>query len=898
VVVCYASCSSPTITTAAAPTAQTVCQNSTPTNITLSATGTSLTYQWYSNVLNLNTGGTSVGAGSGGQTATYTPPTTSVGTMYYYCVVTGGCAPTASSAAVKVIVTANPAVAAIAGGSPTVCVGNPSAAFTDATAGGTWSITNGTGSASVDAAGVVTGASVGTATLNYAVTSSGCTTTVTYALTVSDVLFVNAIGGGAATVCAGATTPAFTDATAGGTWSIINGTGSATISAGGVVTGVSAGSVTVKYSVTNVCGTVSVTYNVTVTSSCFGTPTAGTALASQSSGCGVAYASTISLSGNTIGCGISYQWYSSTDNVTWTIIPGATSSTYGATVSANTYYHCVLTCSFGGATGTSSSVYCSFSLANDLCANATNLTFVPGINLGDYIATIVGNNTCATADGTSQCFTANQSVWYKFTAPVAGGYNAIIQGGTMVYPELSVRTGTCGAPIEASCAGALAGTVWDSDDKQPVNGYSPFSLFTKFYTESGICSVTAGETVYIMVDNYAASGGAAGTFTLTVATLENDQPPTGVVVASCGAIFNSSTIGATNCGNCVGDGTYNNVDCNNATDCNGNTGASCGDGFIWHGSLYGTGTAGSFTDPYVQTSGGDVGYSVENDSWYQFCVTATTTVSVAFAPVASSCLPTAAQGGSDGLQMAIFTGSAGNLTKVDGGFTGMDVTGTFNSTYVMTTGQCSYIEVDGFAGTNCNYQLTVNMAPVCVLPVEMLYLKGTLTDDIRVKLDWATASEQNANRYVIERSTDAVNYTEIGTVPAKGNSTTQLSYLFYDNAPIRGVNYYKLNEVDKNGKETFLGYTAVSNKSSVPIFTLYPNPAQNNITLSLKNFSTPSVTYELYDAQGTLLNTETINLIDGNQNHKIDLSNLTNGFYFIKVNDGEESFKKTFVKTQ
>jgi hypothetical protein len=79
------------ITTAAAPVSQTVLLNNTPTNLTLSATGLSLTYQWYTNNTNCNTCGTSVGTANGGQTNTYTPSTNIAGTKYYYCVVTGTC---------------------------------------------------------------------------------------------------------------------------------------------------------------------------------------------------------------------------------------------------------------------------------------------------------------------------------------------------------------------------------------------------------------------------------------------------------------------------------------------------------------------------------------------------------------------------------------------------------------------------------------------------------------------------------------------------------------------------------------------------------------------------------------------------------------------------------------
>ena len=65
---------------------------------------------------------------------------------------------------------------------------------------------------------------------------------------------VAAIAGGAATVCVGATTPAFTNATSGGTWEIVTGTGNASVAATGIVTGMTAGKVTVKYTAPNGCG--------------------------------------------------------------------------------------------------------------------------------------------------------------------------------------------------------------------------------------------------------------------------------------------------------------------------------------------------------------------------------------------------------------------------------------------------------------------------------------------------------------------------------------------------------------------------------------------------------------------------------------------------------------------
>jgi gliding motility-associated-like protein len=91
-------------------TTQTLCQNSTPTDLTITVTGGigTISYQWFSNTTNSNTGGTII---AGATNNSYTPPTATVGTRYYYCVVTQsgvGCNVTSNVA--TVIVVAAPAI--------------------------------------------------------------------------------------------------------------------------------------------------------------------------------------------------------------------------------------------------------------------------------------------------------------------------------------------------------------------------------------------------------------------------------------------------------------------------------------------------------------------------------------------------------------------------------------------------------------------------------------------------------------------------------------------------------------------------------------------------------------------------------------------------------------------
>lgn len=93
------------ITTQPSTTVQNLCQSASATALSVAATGTTLTYQWYSNTTATNSGGTPVGTSS----ASYTPVTTTAGTLYYYCVVTAACgAPITSNVSGAVNVTAIP----------------------------------------------------------------------------------------------------------------------------------------------------------------------------------------------------------------------------------------------------------------------------------------------------------------------------------------------------------------------------------------------------------------------------------------------------------------------------------------------------------------------------------------------------------------------------------------------------------------------------------------------------------------------------------------------------------------------------------------------------------------------------------------------------------------------
>lgn len=113
-----------------------------------------------------------------------------------------------------------------------------------------------------------------------------------------------------------------------------------------------------------------------------------------------------------------------------------------------------------------------------------------------------------------------------------------------------------------------------------------------------------------------------------------------------------------------------------------------------------------------------------------------------------------------------------------------------------------------------------------ILPVELTQFEVTEKNGI-VSLQWQTASETNNLGFEIERSPDARDWEKIGFVNGQGNSQTLNDYAFEDKSPYPGWNYYRLKQVDYDGKFEYSDIQSLHIEST-PLadgFTIFPNPA-------------------------------------------------------------------------
>ncbi|GAB3637576.1 hypothetical protein GCM10027422_31660 [Hymenobacter arcticus] len=171
------------------------------------------------------------------------------------------------------------------------------------------------------------------------------------------------------------------------------------------------------------------------------------------------------------------------------------------------------------------------------------------------------------------------------------------------------------------------------------------------------------------------------------------------------------------------------------------------------------------------------------------------------------------------------------------------------------------------------------------LPVVLTALTAQAVQNRDALLSWTTASEVNSAYFDVERSLDGTNFTKIGQVAAKGNSTISNNYSFTDAsvaARASGAVYYRLRQVDLDATASYSPIRTVSfTKVATVALSLYPNPAQNATTLDVSALPATG-TYQVLvlDATGRAVRTVSVG---GGQLQTLSLTDLASGTYQVLV---------------
>jgi hypothetical protein len=182
--------------------------------------------------------------------------------------------------------------------------------------------------------------------------------------------------------------------------------------------------------------------------------------------------------------------------------------------------------------------------------------------------------------------------------------------------------------------------------------------------------------------------------------------------------------------------------------------------------------------------------------------------------------------------------------------------------------------------------------PVSLTSFDASLVKGQST------LTWGTAAETNNKGFEIYRATDGADFKKIDFVAAKsqnGNAATALSYTYVDKNAKAGVNFYKLKQLDLDGKsETFDKVVVVDVKLSAANLTVFPNPATSYVNVSLGNDDYKNVSYDFFDLTGKKVLSEAAKA----SQQEVSVAALPAGVYYLKITKNGAEIKTAKIIKQ
>lgn len=181
--------------------------------------------------------------------------------------------------------------------------------------------------------------------------------------------------------------------------------------------------------------------------------------------------------------------------------------------------------------------------------------------------------------------------------------------------------------------------------------------------------------------------------------------------------------------------------------------------------------------------------------------------------------------------------------------------------------------------------------PVPVTLVRFAVEKGKYAN----RVEWNTSQEINSRSFVVEHSNNGVNFAELTTIAAAGNSNRDTHYSFIDNSPAKGMNYYRLKMISNSNITKHSSIVSVFNEMTVGL-AIYPNPSKNKITVWFSAAKTAIAFVSILDINGKIVYSKNVLANEGANSVPLAIEKLAAGAYILKVQTDEGVMIERFNK--
>lgn len=194
----------------------------------------------------------------------------------------------------------------------------------------------------------------------------------------------------------------------------------------------------------------------------------------------------------------------------------------------------------------------------------------------------------------------------------------------------------------------------------------------------------------------------------------------------------------------------------------------------------------------------------------------------------------------------------------------------------------------------------ISIIPNVALPISLVKFTADKVAE-KVKVQWTTATEINNDKFIIERSADGKNFEHLAELSGAGTSKELNAYEVVDASPLKGTSYYRLTQIDFDGRSESFAPVAVSGKQGVLSMEIGASSREHGAgsmeqgAWSIYSPMNTEATLSVTDLNGKIIYTEKLLLLEGYQNYQFDLLTIERGIYVVHLVTAEDAVTKKML---
>lgn len=244
------------------------------------------------------------------------------------------------------------------------------------------------------------------------------------------------------------------------------------------------------------------------------------------------------------------------------------------------------------------------------------------------------------------------------------------------------------------------------------------------------------------------------------------------------------------------------------------------------------------------------------------------------------------------------TGNAVINGTIEISFIGGTAPSTTSFTIVTATGTLTAAPTitwpTGYSGTFSIVGGNQLMVSFSLLPVELSFFRGKAMADNKVELSWRTESETDNEGFEIVRSVNGWDWEVLEFVEGRGTTLEAQTYSYMDQSPTKGINYYRLHQLDFDGKSDYSQIVSVyMGEDGASKLQVYPNPiGEGDLILNFPEELSETAALTLYSPTGQVLHQQQVSGLP----EALDMTSFPAGIYLLTVTDRSQIWQERIVK--